>query len=313
MVQDKKENKRSAKRFIAMLLSVALVASLGLALVACGGNAAPAGSESTGTAATGTASTGTESTGTEAEATPVELQIFAANSLEKALPEVQALYTSQNPHVTFADSQFKGSGDLVTELQGGAPADILITASGSTMDKAIEDGNIIEATRIDLFLNDLIVIKQAGSSVVINSLEDVMSDEISKIAIGDADAVPAGAYANQSLFTIDLYTDESGKGGEYAADFAARVVIQASVGNVAKTVSTGDAQIGFAYTSDLYRYDGIEQAFVVPSDAHKKIVYPGAVVAGSSYADEAAEFIYFCYNDPEALRIWAQFGFEVAA
>ena len=296
---------RKTGRIIALLLSVMLLASLALTLAACGGD--EVGTQSSGAAFSGLG-TGSEPTNPVA----VELQIFAANSLERALPEVQALYTAQNPHVTFADTQFKGSGDLVTELQGGAPADILITASAATMNTAVENGTIDEPTRCDLFVNDLIVVGQAGSDISITSLEDVNSDAITKIAIGDADAVPAGSYTNQSLAAIGLYSDASGKGGEYAAGFAEKVIIQSSVGNVAKTVSTGDVQIGFVYTSDLYRYDGIEQLFVVPSDTHKSIVYPGAVVAGSENAEEAARFLEFCLNDPDALKIWAQYGFELS-
>ncbi|MDR1089188.1 MAG: molybdate ABC transporter substrate-binding protein [Coriobacteriales bacterium] len=306
MFHAKKEGRFSAGRFVALLLSVVLVASTGLGLAACGG--------STPAPTSGTASSGSGSSGAATEpAAAVELQIFAANSLERALPEVQALYTAENPNVSFADSQFKGSGDLVTELEGGAPADILITASSATMDTAVENGNIDEATRSNMFQNDLIIVKQAGSSVTISSLSDVNGSAISKVAIGDADAVPAGSYANQSLFTIGLYSAESGKGGEYLEGFADKVVIQSSVGNVAKTVATGDAQIGFVYTSDLYRYDDIEQAFVVPADTHKNIVYPGAVVASSAHASEADRFLEFCLTNPDALRIWAQYGFEVAA
>lgn len=305
MFTTKKDAERTMeKRIIALMLSAILLISSAMALVACGGTATTPSSD----AASG--GSGTDATATPA--TAVELQIFAANSLERALPEVQALYMEQNPHVTFADSQFKGSGDLVTELQGGAPADILITASAATMDTAIENGNIDDATRSNMFVNDLVVVGQEGTDIAIASLEDVNSDAITRIAIGDADAVPAGAYANQSLSTIGLYSDASGKGGTYAAGFDAKVIIQSSVGNVAKTVSTGDVQIGFVYTSDLYRYDGIEQLFVVPSDSHKAIVYPGAVVAGSENAEEAAAFLEFCLNDPDALKIWAQYGFELS-
>ena len=303
MYQTKREKRFTAKSYIVLLLSVTLMASLALTAIGCSETTEPEPGN-TEASSSGVAST---------TATPVELQIFAANSLEKALPEVQALYTELNPNVTFSDTQFKGSGDLVTELQGGAPADILITASTGTMETAIENNNIDENTKVSMFQNDLIVVKQAGSDIVINALDSVSSDAVAKIAIGDADAVPAGAYANQSLFTINLYSDESGKGGTYEEAFGGKVIIQSSVGNVAKTVSTGDAQIGFVYTSDLYRYDGIEQAFVVPADTHKNIVYPGAVVAGSNSAAEAAAFLDFCLTNPKALKIWAEFGFEVAS
>ena len=60
---------------------------------------------------------------------------LAANSLEKALPEVQKLYTEQTG-TTFADTQFKASGDLVEQMRAGATVDVLITASKGTMDDA---------------------------------------------------------------------------------------------------------------------------------------------------------------------------------
>ena len=241
----------------------------------------------------------------------VELQIFAANSLEKAMPEVQALYTEKTG-VTFADTQFKASGDLIEQMRAGAQADALITASKGTMDDAVVGGLVDEATRLDMFVNDLVVVKAEGSDVEIASLEDVKNIE-GKVAIGDAVTVPAGKYANQSLSTIGLYTGAAGDDGEYAPEFADRVALADKVGTAAKYVSTGDATIGFVYSSDIFRYDGIEQAFVCPEDTHKPIVYPGAVAASSEHAKAAADFLDFCLNDAEAQKVWAKYGFELFA
>ncbi|MDR2714819.1 MAG: molybdate ABC transporter substrate-binding protein [Coriobacteriales bacterium] len=241
----------------------------------------------------------------------VELQAFAANSLEKALPEVQALYTKANPNVTFADTQFKGSGDLVAEIEGGAAPDLLITASKGSMDNAVENGSMDEGSRRDMFANDLVIARAIGSDTKINALTDVLGEGITSIAIGDADAVPAGQYANQALFTIGAYSDESGKEGSYDAAIEPKLSIAASVGNAAKYVESGDCQIGFVYSSDIFRFPGIETVFVLPADTHKPIVYPGAVLKGSANAEVAADFLAFCQNDPEAQRVWAQYGFEV--
>lgn len=241
----------------------------------------------------------------------VELQIFAANSLEKAMPEVQALYTEKTG-VTFADTQFKASGDLIEQIRAGAQADVLITASKGTMDDAVAGGLVDEATRLDMFVNDLVVVKAEGSGAEIASLEDVKNIE-GKVAIGDAVTVPAGKYANQALNTIGLYTGAAGDDGEYAPEFADRVALADKVGTAAKYVSTGDATIGFVYSSDIFRYDGIEQAFVCPEDTHKPIVYPGAVAASSEHAKAAADFLDFCLNDAEAQKVWAKYGFELFA
>ena len=58
----------------------------------------------------------------------VELQVFAANSLSKAMDEAQELYTQQTG-VTFADTQYKASGELNEMLKAGSYADLEITAS----------------------------------------------------------------------------------------------------------------------------------------------------------------------------------------
>ena len=270
--------------------------------------AALAGCSSDTTASQG--STPADSGSAEPAAESVELQIFAANSLEKAMPEVEALYTEQTG-VTFADTQYKGSGDLVEQMRGGAPVDILITASAGTMDDAVEGELVDESTRQDMFVNDLVIVRGKGSDVQINSLEDVANVD-GNIAIGEPGAVPAGKYANQSLASVGLYTNAEGEGGEYAPEIADKVSLADKVGTAAQYVSTGDCTIGFVYTSDVYRYDGIEVAYTCPDDSHKPIVYPGAVSSTSENAEAAADFLEFCMTDEDALAIWAEYGFELA-
>lgn len=280
------------------IVAVGLVASLGLA--ACGGS-----SSSSSTAASTAAST--ETAGASQAGV---VQIFAANSLEKALPEVQALYTEKNPDVSFADTQFKASGDLVQQIAAGATPDVLICASTSSMDEATDYINA--DTRVDMFVNDLVVVTAKDSKTKITSLEDLAKVD-GKIAIGDAATVPAGKYANQALASVDLYTNAEGVDGEYAKSIADKVVLGDKVGTVANYVSTGDAEVGLVYTSDIYRYDGIQIAYTTPSDSHKAIKYPGAALTDATNADIAADFIDFCMTDPDAVKIFSSYGFELAA
>lgn len=244
---------------------------------------------------------------------PVELQIFAANSLEQAMPLVQELYTESHPDVTFADSQFKASGDLVQEVQAGADCDILITASKATMDDA--EAFIIPESRVTMFGNDLEVCAAKGSGISFNDLEDLKSDAIQRIAIGDASLVPAGKYANQSLYSTSigspLYTNAEGEGGAYDPSIADKVTLANAVGTCAQWVASGNCDVGFVYTSDLYRYDGVESVYTVPEEMHKAITYPGAVMADSKAQDAAEAFLNFCMTDPEALAIWQDNGFEL--
>ena len=168
-------------------VSVGLVAALGL--FGCSGG------DTTEQKADEPAAPQTETQTPEAaepESEAVELQIFAANSLTKAMAEAEELYTQQNPNVTFADTQYEASGTLSEMLGAGPYADILITASKGTMDDAAENGYVKEDTRQTMFNNDLVIVTKEGGDLAgwDISLEDIAAGKYT-LAIGDEN-VPAG-------------------------------------------------------------------------------------------------------------------------
>lgn len=255
-------------------------------------------------------------------ASGVQLQVFAANSLSKAMDEAQALYTEQTG-VTFADTQYLSSGDLNAELEGGAYADLEITASKKTMDTAEEKGFVDPNTRITMFVNDLVMVtSESNSEITEVTLEDIASGQY-KICVGD-DSVPAGNYANQSLSTVGCFVDPEGKTGSDSAGKAegtdayagtpieGKVVTDTSVGNVCKHAESGDVDIAFVYSSDVYRFGGVKIVGTVPGDTHKNIQYPGAVCIQSNYPAEAAAFLDWCMTDAGVQEIWQKWGFELA-
>lgn len=268
-------------------------------------------------------SSSAESANTEEPATApadaVELQLFAANSLSEAMDAVQALYTESHPEVTFADTQYEASGTLNEMLAAGSYADVLITASKGTMDTAVEEGYVDEGTRFDMFTNDLVIVAGENSDISEVTLDDVASGRYT-VAVGD-DNVPAGNYAKQALSTVGCWVDEEGttgkdsdgKGGTFDGTPLAGLVTEgSSVGNVCSYANSGDVDLAFVYTSDVYRFGGVEIVGTVPSDSHKSIVYPAAVCANSENAEAAAAFLDWCTTDEEALKIWQEWGFELA-
>ena len=305
------------KKRMHIIAAVATAAVLAFALAGC------TSSSSSSAASTSAASASASASSAAASGEAVQLQIFAANSLSKAMAEVQELYTSQHPNITFADTQYKSSGELNTMLEGGAYADIEITASKGTMDTAVEKKYVDESTRVTMFKNDLVIVAAENSSITEASLEDVAAGKFNKIAVGD-DSVPAGNYANQSLSTVGCFNDPDGKVGAESAGKAngtdayagtpidGKVVTDTSVGNVCKHAQSGDADIAFVYTSDVYRFGGVKVVGTVPADTHKNITYPGAVCAQSNHAAEAKAFLDWCLTDKGALEIWQKWGFEVA-
>ena len=250
----------------------------------------------------------------------VQLQVFAANSLSKAMEEVQQAYIEDgHSNVSFADTQYKASGELNEMLGAGSYADLLISASKGSMDTAVKEGYVDEGTRTDMFKNDLVMVAKEGSGLSNVTLDDIASGKYS-ICVGD-DSVPAGNYAAQALSTVGLYTpagddagktgkDISGKGGTYSS--ALKVVTDTSVGNVCKHAQSGDVDIAFVYTSDVYRFGGVEIVGTVPGNTHKNIVYPGAITKDCKNVDATKEFLDWCLNSDKAKEIWQKWGFELA-
>ena len=261
-----------------------------------------------------------EKAATETTAEPVELQVFAANSLSKAMEEVQAAYIEDgHSNVAFADTQYKSSGELNEMLGAGSYADLLISASKGSMDTAVKEGYVDEGTRVDMFKNDLVIVSKEGSGLKDVTLQDIADGKYT-FCVGD-ESVPAGNYADQALSTVGVYVpsgddegktgkDISGKNGAFAEGY--NPVLDTSVGNVCKHAQSGDVDVAFVYTSDVYRFGGVEIVGTVPADTHKNIVYPGAITSQSKNVEATQEFLDWCQNSEKAQEIWQKWGFELA-
>lgn len=296
--------KASFKKVTASAAALALTATV--ALAGCTGQSASS------------ASSAAESSG--AAESGVELQIFAANSLSKAMEEVQAIYTEQTG-VAFADTQYEASGTLNEMLGGGAYADALITASKATMDTAVEEGYVDDSTRFGMFTNDLVIVSALDSAFENVTLEDIASGDYT-LAVGDA-SVPAGNYAKQSLSTTTppcwisadgaIGAESAGKEGTFdGTPLAGKVTEGSSVGNVCNYANSGDVDLAMVYSSDVYRFGNVKTVGVAPNDTHKAILYPAAVCADSAYPEETEAFLQWCFTNEDAIKIWQEWGFEMA-
>lgn len=261
----------------------------------------------------------TNSNGEGSNSSKTTLQIFAANSLSKAMDEAQKEYIADgHDNIEFADTQYKASGELNEMLGAGTYADLLISASKGSMDTAETKNLVDKNTRTDVFTNDLVMVTKTDSAIENVTLEDIKDGKYS-ICVGD-DSVPAGNYAAQSLSTIGIYTpsaddagktgkDISGKGGAYSD--AIKVVTDTSVGNVCKHAESGDVDISFVYESDVYRFGGVKIVGRVPNDVHKSIIYPAALTSECKNKEATAAFLDWCKTSSKAQKIWQKWGFEL--
>ena len=227
-----------------------------------------------------------------------EVTVLAAASLTDALDEIIAEY-EKDADCTITPS-YAGSGDLVQQIEGGAPCDIFISASKSNMDQLEDGGYINKETRKDLLTNPLTLVASIEKKDDV-TMDSLTSDKVGSIAVGEPETVPAGKYASQVFDNLKI-----------ADQVKDKIVYAKDVRAVLNYVESGDADCGFVYKTDALILDDEKGVIVedVKAELHDPIVYPAAVMADAPQAESAADFYDFLQSD-FAKDVFEKYGFHV--
>ena len=120
-----------------------------------------------------------------------KIVVFAASSLTDAFTEMGEAFHAANPDATVTFN-FAGSGDLVTQIGQGAPADVFVSADESNMTKLTDAGEAA-ATPVVVARNVMEIIVEAGNPKGITGLADLTNGDL--IVVLCADTVPCGQNA----------------------------------------------------------------------------------------------------------------------
>lgn len=233
---------------------------------------------------------------TESTAEDVNLTVFAAASMTEALEEIAELYQELTPNVKF-NFNFDSSGNLQTQIENEAEADLFISAAQKQMDE-IEDEYIESSTRKDLLTNKVVLIVPQDSEIGLTSFEDCLTGKVSLIALGNSD-VPVGQYSEEIFANLAGWDTIQSK-----ASFGS------SVKEVLSQVESGSVDCGVVYSTDAATSSSVEVVASAPEDSHTPVVYPAAVLKNSGYSDEAKAFLDYLSSD-EAVAVFEKIGFEV--
>jgi len=227
-----------------------------------------------------------------------KLTISAAASLKDALAEAETAYKQSRANVDF-ENNFGSSGTLAAQIDQGAPVDIFLSAAAKPMDELNARGLIVTETRRNLLKNSLVLIAPLDSPL--KDFDGLTSSAIRVIAIGDPASVPAGQYGQQTLTALHLYDA-----------LKAKLVFGKDVRQVLTYVETGNADAGLVYATDARVSGRVRVVATAPETTHDPIVYPAAVVKGSSNSEAARMFLDFL-GSAAARAIFQKYGFTIAA
>lgn len=286
------------------VISLMLVAAMGLSLAACGNTNTDQGvAADTSAAAEQTdASEAAPETADQLDSTTIT--VFAAASLENALNEVIEKYNESQPNVTVVPS-YDSSGTLLAQIEEGAACDVFFSAAQKQMDTLQNDDQlVVDGTRHNVVNNQVVVITYKGSGTAVTGLENLK--DAKSIALADG-SVPVGKYTRQALVNagiLDAVDDVSTIPTDVVSQALGGVEINecGNVSAVKTQVAEGSNEVGTVYYSDTYGLeDTLEILQVVSYDLTGNVIYPIAQVQNDE-ADEleqkaALDFVNFVKSD----------------
>lgn len=215
-----------------------------------------------------------------AAASSQKIVIFAAASLKNALDNANAAYTAQTgKQVTVS---YAASSALAKQIEGGAPADIFISADTDWMAYLGEKKLLKPDTQVNLLGNEIVLIgaKDKAQPVEIKAGMDLAGlIGAGRLAMGQVDSVPAGKYGKAALEKLGLWSSVENK-----------VAGAESVRAALALVSRGEAPYGIVYQTDAASDPGVAIVGTFPQASHPPIIYPLAITATSKNKDVDAYY-----------------------
>lgn len=225
-----------------------------------------------------------------------ELYVLAAASMTDVLTEMADGYEKEHPNVKLTFS-FASSGDLQTQIEEGAPADLFVSASKKQM-TALDDQDLMDKENIiELLENKCVLIQPIDASEKLTSFENLASDKISMVAIGNPESVPVGQYTKTIFENLNLWNEIEAK-ANYAKD----------VRQVLDWVATGNVECGIVYATDAAIEDQVQIICEAPEGSCDPAIYPAGIVKASENPEEAKDFLEYL-KTKEAKELFEKYQF----
>jgi len=223
------------------------------------------------------------------------LMVAAAASLSHVLPRVGAEFAAQGGRpVRF---NFGGSNVLARQIGEGLAVDVFLSADSAQMDLVQRAGRLVDGSRVNVLSNQLVIVIPADSPTAVGP-HDLGSAAVTRIAMADPGAVPAGVYGRQWLERLDLWRA-----------VAPKVIPSPSSPAALAAVREGHVQAGIVYATDAATQPAVRVSHAVPDGEGPEILYPAAVVAGGDELNARA-LIAFLTTDA-ARRVFLDAGFRL--
>ena len=207
------------------------------------------------------------------------LRVFAAASLTSTFEQLAEDFEGEEDGVD-VELNFGGSSDLVAQIQEGAPADVFASADTANMEKLV-DADLDGQEPQDFASNTLEIVTPPENPAGIETFADLARDGLNLVVC--APEVPCGAAALRAADAVGVTLSP--------------VSEEQSVADVLAKVSSGEADAGLVYVTDVKAAGGSVLGITFPESSEVVNSYPITTVEGSDEPDLAEAFVELVLSD----------------
>ena len=221
------------------------------------------------------------------------LLVAAAADLQFAFTELGPKFTKETgQEVKFI---FGSTGNLTTQIENGAPFDVLAAANVSYVDQLKQEGLIIPDTQQLYAQGHLVLVVNRAAGVQATQLSDLLNPAIMRIAIANPDHAPYGQAAKEALQNAGLWDTLQPK-----------LVLGENVRQTLQFVQTGDAPVGIVALS-IAEVPEVSYT-ILPAKLYDPLNQAMAVISSTKNEVAARAFLKFV-NGPEGRPVMKKYGF----
>jgi molybdate transport system substrate-binding protein len=227
-----------------------------------------------------------------------EVQVAVAANFTAPMKEIAAQFERESGHKVLAS--FGSTGKFYSQIQNGAPFEILLAADDETPTKLEKGGAAVAHTRFTYAIGKLVL--WSAQPGVVDAKGDVLSKGgFTHLSLANPRVAPYGAAAVEVLQKLNLYSTLEPK------------FVQGE--NIAQThqfVVSGAAPLGFVAMAQVYEGGKLKSgsAWVVPAGMYAPIRQDAVVLARGKGKAAVDAFLNYLKGD-KAKAVIRSYGYDL--
>ncbi len=227
-----------------------------------------------------------------------EVRVAVASNFAAPMERIAALFQQQSGHTVKAS--FGASGKFYTQIAGGAPFDVFLSADDEIPKRMTQEGLVVGGSRF-VYAVGTLVLWSAQPGLVDDKGAVLRNGSYNKLAIANPRFAPYGIAAKETLEKLTMWNAIQEK-----------LVKGENVALTYQLAATEQADLAFIALSQVMSDGRVTQGswWLVPSELHKPIRQSAVLLSGAKDRDAAQAFLVFL-KSPKAAVIMRSFGYEM--